>query len=226
MDKRYFIELTNRVYRLTLFFPKKEPLRHHMRSVADEILTDLVIILEGDPRERREAAFNVERNAEVLNTLFELAKVQKWVEERSINELQDSYLAIKREVEEFNALPRREREEKVVKELQTAGGIHENPKEEPREEEQLKEERPQTAEKPAKEKEQKRERKLNPRQKKILEMFKDHETLQVKDIQEVIPQATKRTLRRDLGDLVEQRMIKRVGKGNVTYYQLAPTGSG
>ncbi len=222
MDKRYFIELTNRVYRLTLFFPKKEPLRHHMRSVADEILTDLVIILEGDPRERREAAFNVERNAEVLNTLFELAKVQKWVEERSINEIQDSYLTIQREVEEFNALPRREREEKVVKELQTAGGIHENPKEEPKEEQQLKEEKTEAREEPVK---QDRKKKLNPRQEKILEMLKSKEKLQVKDIQEVIPQATKRTLRRDLGDLVEQRMIKRVGKGNVTYYQTMPTGS-
>ena len=38
MDKNSLIELTNKVYKLTLLFPKKEPLRYKIREVADDIL--------------------------------------------------------------------------------------------------------------------------------------------------------------------------------------------
>ena len=38
IDKNLLIELTNTLYRLTLFFPKKEPLRYKMREVASDIL--------------------------------------------------------------------------------------------------------------------------------------------------------------------------------------------
>ena len=39
MDKDFLIQLTTELYRLTLLFPKKEPLRYKMRELADEILT-------------------------------------------------------------------------------------------------------------------------------------------------------------------------------------------
>jgi len=39
MDRNSLIQATNNLYRLTLFFPKKEPLRYKMREVANDILT-------------------------------------------------------------------------------------------------------------------------------------------------------------------------------------------
>ncbi len=198
MDKRYFIELTNRLYRLTLLFPTKEALRHKIRGIADEILADLVIILEGEPKEKREAAFNVERNIEILDALFELAKKQDWVLKSEISEVQDEYLVIKREVEDFNNITRREIREEEEKTLPAKITF---PEVEEKERKML----------PKKEE-------LNKRQEKILQIISEKGKVQVKDIQEILPKVTKRTLRRDLSILMEVSLIKRLGKGNGTYY--------
>ena len=48
MDKEYFIKLTSDLYQLTLFFPKKEPLRYKMRELANNVLASLTMILDGD----------------------------------------------------------------------------------------------------------------------------------------------------------------------------------
>ena len=44
MKRDELIQLTNVVYRLTLLFPKKEPLRYKIREVADDILTTVLRI--------------------------------------------------------------------------------------------------------------------------------------------------------------------------------------
>ena len=193
MDKRYFIELTNKLYRLTLSFPKQESLRQRIRGLADEVLMDLVIILEGDEKGKRESAFNVEKNIALMDTCFELSKNQDWAEKEEISGIQKDYLEIKKEVEEFNNTNRMETTE---------------------------EEKRETVKKPTVPLIKKREKALNKRQEKILNLLKKKEKVQVKDIQEVLPEATKRTLRRDLSDLTEQGNLRKVGRGNMTYYEL------
>jgi len=42
MDRSFLIQLTNEIYRLTLLFPKKEPLRYKMRELADDILANFL----------------------------------------------------------------------------------------------------------------------------------------------------------------------------------------
>jgi len=59
VDKDFLIKLTNNLYRLTLLFPKKEPLRYKMRELADEILAN-----------------QDEEKLEILNSFFEVAKSQ------------------------------------------------------------------------------------------------------------------------------------------------------
>ncbi len=108
MDKTYFIELTNKLYRITLFFPEKEPLREKVRKIADEVLSDLTVILEGVRHEKREAAFRVERNLQIMEVLLELSKRQLWIEKEEIERVQENYDAIKREIEEFNDMSRRQ----------------------------------------------------------------------------------------------------------------------
>ncbi len=192
MDKQYFIELTNRIYRLTLLFPQKEALRYKIRGIADEILVDLAIILDGEPKEKREAAFNVERNIDILDVLFELAKKQDWVLGREISEIQEEYMLIKKEVEEFNNISRRESEESsFVQKKETV----------PQRKDKLLEDVA-----------------LSKRQEKILRLMSEKGKVQVKDIQDMLPEVTKRTLRRDLTNLLDRSLIKRVGSGNGTYY--------
>ncbi len=202
MDKPYFIELTNKLYRLTFFFPAKEPLRQKIREVGDEILANLVLILEGELKERKEAAFGVERNIEILDALLELSKAQNWVEREETEKLKRMYLEIKKEVEEFNDILRRKTafyEEKAA--------LIESEKEE-------KSVEPKREALPGK----KKEASLNERQRKIIEALRKKEKMQVQDFQRVLPKITKRTLRRDLSALVDKKAVKRFGKGNVTYY--------
>jgi hypothetical protein len=107
MDKRYFVDLTSKLYRLTFFFPQKEPLRDRIRETSDEILADVVVILEGEIEEKKQAAFKVEKNIKILDVLLDLAKLQNWIEEEKVEIVKNNYLAIKREVEELNDITRR-----------------------------------------------------------------------------------------------------------------------
>ena len=64
------------------------------------------------------------------------------------------------------------------------------------------------------------ERKISSRQEKILAILKEREKLQVKDLKEIFPQLSKRTLRRDFEQLLEKRLIIRIGEKNNTFYQM------
>ncbi len=202
MDKRYFIELTNKVYRLTLLFPKREVLRYKIRGIADEILADLIVILEGEPKERREAALNVERNIEIMDALFELAKKQGWVLSREITDIQEEYREIKEEVEEFNKI--------VHREIRASGEEVVPPKE-----------RVLSQELPKEKKESVEKESLNKRQEEIMSFMKENDQVQIKDIQNLFPKVTKRTLRRDVSLLLEKGLVKRAGKANSTYYSIS-----
>ncbi len=205
MNKSYFIELTNRLYRVTFFFPMKEPLRHKVREVADDILANLILILEGEINERREAAFSVEKSIEILDALLELAKAQNWIDSEEIKKVQEKYKEIKIEVEEFNDILRRKTH---LYEQKTLLISEENVV-------SKKEADVSRIKKPEKKKEVVN---LNKRQEKIMDLLGKKESLQVKDIQEVVPTATKRTLRRDLSAMVEKKLLKRTGAGNTIAY--------
>ena len=64
------------------------------------------------------------------------------------------------------------------------------------------------------------ERRLNERQKKILNVLKSKKEAQVHDLQGVFPQVTKRTLRRDLDGLLKLSLVKRKGEWNKVFYVL------
>jgi len=58
------------------------------------------------------------------------------------------------------------------------------------------------------------------RYKRILEVLKEKEEVQVKDLKEIFSRVSKRTLRRDLNDLLKKGFVKRVGDKNRTVYKL------
>jgi len=78
MNSDYFIQLTANLYRLTLLFPKKEPLRYKMRELADDIL-----------------AKPIEKDLEILDSFFEVAKAQNWVSSSNVLEIQQEYSKLK-----------------------------------------------------------------------------------------------------------------------------------
>jgi len=90
MEKNHLIKLTNNLYKLTLLFPKKEPLRYKMREVADEILDRC---LRKNPGQNP-----VKDDLEVLNGFFEIAKAQNWVAISEVLRIQEEYNKIKDEI--------------------------------------------------------------------------------------------------------------------------------
>lgn len=60
------------------------------------------------------------------------------------------------------------------------------------------------------------------RQKKILELLKNKEKTQVWELQKVLPEVTKRTLRRDLDSLLALNLIERKGEWNNVFYVYKP----
>ncbi|MCX6760507.1 MAG: DeoR family transcriptional regulator [Candidatus Nealsonbacteria bacterium] len=81
MNKDFLIQLTNNLYRLTILFPKKEPLRYKMRELADDILVR-----------------PSERDLEALNRFFEVAKTQNWVSPFDVLAIQKDYDNIREEL--------------------------------------------------------------------------------------------------------------------------------
>ncbi len=86
-DRGFLIKLTNEIYRLTLFFPKKEPLRYKMREAADNILAN--------PNEK---------DWEILDNFFEVALIQNWVSPSDILAIQREYANLRGELSQKNSL--------------------------------------------------------------------------------------------------------------------------
>jgi len=76
MGGRELVELTNKVYKQTLLFPKKEPLRYKIRETADEILKNVV---EWEAINKKDLIFEIEKDLQVIKAYFNIAKWQNWV---------------------------------------------------------------------------------------------------------------------------------------------------
>ena len=100
MDKEYLTKITNDLYRLTLLFPKKEPLRYKMRELADNVLSNLILIIEGDDKSLN-LIYEIKKNIEPLDVFFDIAKSQNWVTPDVISEIQGKFAVIKEELEQF-----------------------------------------------------------------------------------------------------------------------------
>ena len=172
MDKKKLIELTNKLYKLTLFFPKKEPLRYRIRETADRILEDFI------------TQKVIHRDLEVMDAYLEVVKWQSWI----------SYFDVLKMKEEYGKIKDSPIIEKpLIKEKETL----------------------------VVEKDIKKE--LGERQIKILEILKEKEMVQVWEVNKVLSDVSKRTLRRDFEQLLKQGFVDRVGEKSKTFYKLART---
>ena len=194
MDRNYYLQLTQNLYRLTLLFPKKEPLRYKMRELADDILADLIlssdrgsassVLAEDRPlpklKKKEEGANSIISQLEVLDSFFEVAKNQNWVSPHDILNLQEEYSKLKDELGKLSQVRPVE-----ANQGQTLASS------------------------------------MNERQEKILDFLKENGRAQVGQLKKIFPEVTKRTLRRDFEFLLKQGKIERMGERNETFYQLS-----
>jgi len=67
---------------------------------------------------------------------------------------------------------------------------------------------------------------LSPRQKRIIDFLASNEKAQVMDLQKTLPDVTKRTIRRDLDELLSAGKIARFGEFSQVFYRLSQMGQG
>ncbi len=186
MDKSYFIKLTTNLYRLTILFPKKEPLRYKIREFADNILANSVLIFKKEPSQSKKLILEIEEYVEVLDSYLELAKSQNWVSPFDVLEIQKEYANLIGELNRSEESKTRvlipEIASHVVKEESVYG--------------------------------------KEDRQDKILEFLRQRGKAQVGELQQIFPDISKRTLRRDFEFLLKQGIVQRIGEKSSTFYQL------
>jgi len=212
MTKDELIELTNKLYRLTLLFPKKEPLRYKVREVADEILagfTNWETFNSPNPGKfmavensgKKQLFFELEKNLDVLSSYFEIAKWQNWVNYFDVLEIQEKYSKIKsylgEEIKEIGT--KGENSRSVIVTPVVSQGLDKS-----KEASQIPE----------------RKTELEPRKEKILKILKRVERIQVGQINKLFPEVSKRTLRRDFQELVKQNIVEKIGEKNNTFYRI------
>lgn len=199
MERRDLIELTIKLYKVTLFFPKKEPLRYKIRETANNILKNYIFWKHlSDPKEQDSFFITeeIKKDVEVMDSYLEVAKWQNWVPFFDILNIKNEYDKIK------DSFPRQE----TIK----FEPIKETPEPNPIETVEI--EKPVIIE-PKKE--------LTDRKKKILDVLKKKEMVQVWEINKILPNVSKRTLRRDFEQLLKDGYVQRIGETNKTYYKLA-----
>ena len=212
MRKEEVIETTNKVYKLTLLFPKKEPLRYKIREAADELLNNItsweviyrsnpVKFLTVDKHKKEEIIFEAEKNLETLKSYFEITKWQNWVSYFDVLKIEEEYDGIKCDFK---------------KEIESLSKEGNNPETEDFSVSQKSDNRPDFAFPAAGAESQE----INPRKRKILDFLKEKGRAQVWQVKEIFPQVSKRTLRRDFEQLLKKNIIKRIGERNNTFYQL------
>jgi len=115
------------------------------------------------------------RSLEILDSIFEVVKVQNWVSAQDILKVQQEYSTLKGELKSSS-------ESSGVRPRKIEGGG-------------------------------------SGRQETILKILKEKGQAQVWEIQQIFPEVTKRTLRRDFENLLNQGLIERMGERNGTFYQ-------
>lgn len=219
MKKEEIIELTNKLYKITLLFPKKEPLRYKMREVVDEILANFVSwesLRNSNPgnlaanweMRYKDLIFLLSKDLGIMRCYFEVAKWQNWLNYFDVLELEKEYDKIKDKIEEeikgFEGIVEEEKKETLEsllpiestisfgQKLKTSGGLTSVAT----------------------------SNNLDSRKEKILKILREKGKVQVWQVKEVLPNISKRTLRRDFEKLLKQGLIERIGEKNETFYQL------
>jgi predicted DNA-binding transcriptional regulator len=225
MTVKEVISLTNKVYSLTLLFPKKEPLRYKIREVADDILKEIVkienIFSERNENEKTKdiKIDNLYVLCKIIDAFFDVSLSQKWVKDSDLISIKKEYETLldrTRQIESYFSVSKKETFSKENTLLNDkASDIKNNQKNgfqkvgqiiSYRSDYYLKEGSSSA---------------IKERQEAILNFLKEKGKAQVWQVQEIFPGVTKRTIRRDFEDLLKKGLVKRLGERNSTFYQLS-----
>jgi len=212
MEKSDIIKLTVVLYRVTELFPKQEPLKFSLRKKANSILAGFVLCLGNNSiiltkADKQRLLRSILKNIEVIQTFFSLAESQDWLRPENFLVLKREYSRVGQQVRQALIVQKEviEREPATVPATRVST-VKELIKREV----------------PAKRQETASSGVslggLKSRHKQIIKFVKAKGATQVKDVKEILPEVTKRTLRRDFDFLLKSGLVERRGDKNTTEY--------
>lgn len=194
MDSDFIIRLTLGLYRVTEVFSGNPALRRKIEESANRLLVNLILVSEekGDS----EAVFRALTELEVLLGYLQDIKRLRVINDRNFVVLEREYAKVRR----FLDLER----QRISKPPLTAP----------------KESKAGTVPALLHMPSGFNSKRLNSRQEKMLEILKYKERVQVWELKKLLPDVTKRTLRRDVDDLFKRNLVVREVEWNDIFYRI------
>lgn len=197
MNRDFFIKVTFATHKVAQILPTGD-LRDRMVGSSNSLLADLILASESnmDPEERRVLAVKALKELGALLACFYEAKERKLASSADFLVLERAYGKVRGIVEGI-AQAEEVKPLPMVKPdsvpTVTIANLSEAVSGE-----------------------------LSLRQEKILDLLKIKGKAQVWELQKLLPEVTKRTLRRDLDDLLRRNLIDRAGEWNAIFYTIRP----
>ncbi len=195
-----FVKLTNAVYKVLEFFPEADPLKNRAKDKTLVIMDNLSLVFgtEGWASMQKESAKHwLSEDIDLLLSYLKIGEKQGWLSPINYIIISNEYEKLKKEIRPVSGYPAKEITQKLPN---MESVLLDNVVTEPQKPKVLN---------------------LSTRQTKILKFLEEKETAQVMDLQTVLPDITKRTIRRDLDELLKMGKITRIGEWNQVVYKIA-----
>lgn len=220
-----FLKLTNAVYKALEYFPESDPLKNRAKDKALLIMESLVSLNDTSgwiSFQKEKTKTYIYEDIDILLGYLWIAKTQKWLNSANYMIIANEYEKLKQSL-------------KPIISIKMA--VYENLENKPEETQKVVENIAPVAELVLKEKVEVTKKDLAPvlknteaqkrvsdsippRQEKIIDFLGKNEKAQVMDLQKVLPDVTKRTIRRDLDELMGSGKIVRMGDFNQVFYKI------
>ncbi len=201
MDSDFIIRLTFGLYRVTELLFGDSALRRTIEESASRLLVNLILLSDGKLKAssilegRSEAAPRALTELETLLGLLQDMKRLRVINDRNFVVLEREYAKVRRFLIQNEEQPPslRPPNPRPSPSFVRADALHK-----------------QSAF---------RSKELNSRQEKMLEILRYKEKVQVWELKKLLPDVTKRTLRRDVDDLLKRNLVVREGEWNDIFYR-------
>lgn len=192
MNQDFFIKLTLGAYRVTDVLPPQGSEKGEIRGLANSALAHLILFSENNPTTQEQRSSLIPKIQGEIDAL-----ARHFVELKNSGKAETKYCLILEKEYQRVANWLDEQQAQVSMEVPKPG-LGRGPK-------------PGLGT---------GESSLSERQRKIMGILQNKERAQVWELQKVLSQVTKRTLRRDLDDLLQHNLIERKGEWNAVFYRI------
>ncbi len=221
------IKLANTVYKVLEYFPESDPLKNRTKDKALAIMEHLVLVEETSgwaSFQKEKIKVQLLEDIDMILGYFWIAKSQGWLNSVNFLIIANEYEKIKSKIgpimEPISKVTVLEKNEQKAPAEQSASVLNKSTGVE--EGAPVLSVIPVISELPNIQ--NKKEKNLSDRQKKIVEFLSKNGKGQVMNFRTILPDITKRTIRRDLDELLESGKIVRVGEFNQVFYQIGGVG--